>query len=83
MEERENPKRQRRRWWEVEAQPAVMAGGSGGNDLGGRQRCEAKAAVASTGLGDRREREPEEVELAVAGGGDAAGSGGERRQGRW
>ena len=34
-------------WWEAEAQPAVTAGGSGGNDLGGRQRYEAEVAVAS------------------------------------
>ena len=37
MEERENPKRPRRRWQEAEAQPAVTAGGGGGNDLGRRR----------------------------------------------
>ena len=54
-------------------------GGGGSNDLGGRQRCEAEAVVASAGLGDGRERETKEVELAVVGGGGAASGGGGRR----
>ena len=42
----------------------MTAGGGEGNDLGGRQRSE---------LEDGREREPEEVEPVVAGGGGAVG----------
>ena len=46
---------------ERKVEPAVAAGGGGGGGLGGRR----EAAVASAGLGDRRERENLKISLSM------------------